>query len=87
MCRLSKEIHRGGSKSEVIPSFTLAGQLASFIDKSENGLGLSLEEALDGVPYELLLLMQRDKARITPDDAEVEVDDSYFFKSNGIVRG
>lgn len=64
-----------------MPSFTLAGQLASFIDKGEGGLGLSWKEATEEIPYELILLMQRDKAHAENDDNYYEVEDEEaFFK-------
>lgn len=50
------------------------------MDKKE-GLGLSYKEAFEIIPYELLLLMQRDKLRIASSDSMVEVTEEEFFKN------
>lgn len=69
----------------MIPAHTIAGQLATFIDKGEGGLGLSYHEALDEIPYELILLMQRDKSHIASDDVLVEEEDeTKYFRDHGI---
>lgn len=63
----------------MIPSYTIAGQLASFIDKGDGGLGLTYKEATEIIPYELLLLMQKDKAHLASDDTMVEVEDEMDY--------
>ena len=69
----------------MIPSYTLAGQLASFIDKGEGGLGLTFKEATEEIPYELILLMQKDKAHIASSDTMIEVEDEdAYFAQHGI---
>lgn len=68
----------------MIPSYTLAGQLAYFVGKGECGLGLSYKEAVEEIPFELLLLMQKDKAHIVSEDTLVEVSEEYFIKQHGI---
>lgn len=65
----------------MIPSYTIAGQIASFIDKGEGRLGLSYNEAVNEIPYELILLMQKDKAHWAGDDAKVEVEDEDDYIS------
>lgn len=48
------------------------------------GLGLTYHEAVDIIPYELLMLMQRDKAHVLSDDDMMEVEDEVaFFKNRG----
>lgn len=70
----------------MIHSRTLAGQIAGFLDKGEGGLGLTWHEATQEIPYELLLLMQRDKAHLATKDTLVEEDDEdKFFRDHGIT--
>lgn len=57
---------------------TMAGQIATFMGK--DGLGLTWHEAVEKIPYELILLMAKDKLHYVGDDVKVEVDDSEFFK-------
>lgn len=56
-----------------------------FLDKSEAGLGLTWHEAVEVIPYELILLMQRDKPHMINDDDLCEVDDEVeFFRKQGL---
>lgn len=56
-----------------------------FLDKSEAGLGLTWHEAVEVIPYELILLMQRDKPHMINDDDLCEVDDEVeFFRKQGM---
>lgn len=64
---------------------TIAGQIATFLDKSESGLGLTWHEAVEVIPYELILLMQRDKPHMLNDDDYLEVENELdFFQNQGI---
>lgn len=55
------------------------------MDKGEGGLGLSWHEAVEEIPYELILLMQRDKPHMKSDDDYYEVEDeSAYFANLGI---
>lgn len=46
---------------------------------------MTYKEAVDEIPYELILLMQRDKAHIADEDSMVEVEnESEYFMSHGI---
>ena len=52
------------------------GQIASFMEN----LHLTYNEVLDGIPYRNLVIMQKDKQRITSGDVMQEVSDDEFFK-------
>jgi hypothetical protein len=43
-------------------------------------LHLTYNEVLDGIPYRNLVIMQKDKQRITSGDVMQEVSDDEFFK-------
>lgn len=75
---MREEIRTSGSENDFIGNDTMAGQIATFMSKE--GLGLSWKEAVEILPYELILLMAKDKLHYAGDDTKVEVDDSVFFK-------
>lgn len=64
MCRLSEERSSSSSKAEVIGGETLIGMISSFIDN----LKLSYHEVFEEIPFRVLLLMQKDKQRVTTGD-------------------
>lgn len=68
----------------MIGNETIGGQIATFISKE--GLGLSWKEAVEQIPYELILLMARDKLHYAGADAKVEVDESEFFARRGMAN-
>jgi len=69
LCRLSSERSKDGGKSEVIGNETLLGQIASFIEN----LHLSYKEVFEEIPYQNLILMQKDKLHGTTGDVIQEI--------------
>lgn len=48
-------------------------------------MGLTWHEAVEVIPYELILLMQRDKPHMLNDDDYLEVENELdFFQNQGI---
>lgn len=72
----SEERNGSDSKATPIGNDCLLGQIASFMEN----LHLTYNEVLDGIPYRNLVIMQKDKQRITSGDVMQEVSDDEFFK-------
>ena len=51
------------------------GQIATFMDS----LHLTYKEVVEVIPYRNLLLMNKDKQRVTYNDVYEEVDEEAFF--------
>lgn len=87
MCRLSDECGKDGGNTEVAGGHTLVGQMASFMES----LKLSYREVFEVIPYEQLLLMQRDKLHIVYGDRIEYVSARDRMKSkmkcNGRIDG
>lgn len=60
MCRFSEERSQDGGKSEVIGNETLLGQIASFMEN----LHLTYKEVFEEIPYQNLIIMQKDKLHV-----------------------
>lgn len=73
----SRERGKSDSKAEVIGNDCLLGQIASFMEN----LHLSYDEVVNKIPYRNLVIMQKDKQRVTSEDVMREVSDKEFFKN------
>jgi len=60
LCRLSEERSKDGGGTQVIGNDTMFGQIASIMEN----LHLSYTEVYEVIPYQNLLMMQKDKLRI-----------------------
>ena len=82
MCRLSDERGKDGGNTEVAGGHTLVGQMASFMESLK---------VFEVIPYEQLLLMQRDKLHIVYGDRIEYVSARDRMKSkmkcNGRIDG
>lgn len=57
MCAFHEERRPDGSKGEVVGNDTMLGQIASFMEN----LHLSYKEVFEVIPYQNLIIMQKDK--------------------------
>ena len=73
-----EECADAGSGYTVVPSKTIAGQIATFIE----ALHLTYDDVFRRIPFRTLLLMLKDKQHTTSGDVMVEVDEDEFFGEN-----
>ena len=75
MCRTDKSYRSNSGDSETIGGKTLIGMIPTF----KENLKMSYEEVFEKIPYRVLILMQKDKQRVTSSDEMIEVTDDEFF--------
>lgn len=75
MCRLCSERSKDGGESEIIGNETLLGQVASFMEN----LHLSYKEVFEEIPYQNLILMQKDKLHVAYGSVVTESSSEELF--------